>query len=182
MNLTDHTDPLILLAGERHVLRVFALDMPAPQAAALVGDSDTLARLLGLPAVNPAGVEVIDLADLAGVGLVRYLTEGDGIAEAALAADAAALTALQGWVLILRSQAVATPTTLQPAPTLRLIGRYAEEELPLAFEPLPSAAAVGLIPQGKPPMSDARIGGMVATVVLVLMAIFTTLFVYLAGR
>lgn len=33
----------------------------------------------------------------------------------------------------------------------------------------------------KPPKSDARIGGMVATVVLVFLAIFVTIFVWTAG-
>ena len=32
----------------------------------------------------------------------------------------------------------------------------------------------------KPPKSDARIGGMVATVVLVLLAVFTTLIIWIA--
>ncbi len=32
----------------------------------------------------------------------------------------------------------------------------------------------------KPPKSDARIGGMVATVVLILLAVFTALFIWIA--
>jgi hypothetical protein len=36
-------------------------------------------------------------------------------------------------------------------------------------------------PDRKPPKSDARIGGMVATAVLVFLAIFTVLFVLTAG-
>jgi hypothetical protein len=36
-------------------------------------------------------------------------------------------------------------------------------------------------PDRKPPKSDARIGGMVATAVLVFLALFTTYFVLTAG-
>jgi hypothetical protein len=36
-------------------------------------------------------------------------------------------------------------------------------------------------PDRKPPKSDARIGGMVATAVLVFLAIFTVIFVLTAG-
>lgn len=35
-------------------------------------------------------------------------------------------------------------------------------------------------PDPKPPKSDARIGGMVATAVLVFLAIFTVIFVWIA--
>lgn len=35
-------------------------------------------------------------------------------------------------------------------------------------------------PTPKPPKSDARIGGMVATVVLVLLALFTALIIWIA--
>lgn len=36
-------------------------------------------------------------------------------------------------------------------------------------------------PDRKPPKSDARIGGMVATAVLVFLAVFTTVIVWIAG-
>jgi len=36
-------------------------------------------------------------------------------------------------------------------------------------------------PDRKPPKSDARIGGMVATAVLVFLAVFTVIFVLTAG-
>jgi hypothetical protein len=35
-------------------------------------------------------------------------------------------------------------------------------------------------PDQKPPKSDARIGGMVATAVLIFLAIFTTVFIWIA--
>ena len=56
---------LTIPAGERQVLRVFALDLPREQALELIGQPDVLAGLLGVP-VDPAGIEVFDVADLAG--------------------------------------------------------------------------------------------------------------------
>jgi len=174
------SDPLHIPPGERHILRVFALSLPDP--ARLAGDGPALAALLGLPQIDPAGVEVFETADLSGVGLSTYLTEGDGVAEEALAADRDRLDALKGWVLILRSEAVTGPVTLAPAAALTFLGRYGEDIRPVRFEPLPSAAAEGLLPQGKPRMSDARMSGMVATAVLLLMFLFVAVFVWMAGK
>ncbi|MEO5621317.1 MAG: hypothetical protein ABIQ85_10385, partial [Cypionkella sp.] len=64
---------------------------------------------------------------------------------------------------------------------LRLIGLYREDTPQIVFEPLPDAAATGEVPQGKPVWSNARIGGMVATAVLIFLAIFTVLFIWMAG-
>ncbi len=44
----------------------------------------------------------------------------------------------------------------------------------------PEGATVTQDPDRKPPKSDARIGGMVAAVVLVFLAIFTTLIIWIA--
>lgn len=171
---------LTIPAGERQVLRVFALDLPREQALELIGQPDVLAGLLGV-AVDPAGIEVFDVADLAGVGLVTYLIEGDGAAEAQIAADRARLAALSGFVMIVRSQAFAGHAAeLRLDACLTPIGRYGEDVPVVQFEPLPNAAAVGLTGQGKPAMSDARIGGMVATAVLVLMFVFVAVFVWMA--
>lgn len=178
----SETTALTLPVGERHVLRVFTLALPGAEIAALRGDADLLAALLGVDMLDPAGVEVFDLADLEGVGLAAYLTQGNGVAEAQIAADRARLSALRGPVLILHASAFdGRATTLHPDPRLRFVGRYGEElPPPVQFEPLPDAAARGLLPQGKPVMSDARMSGMVATVVLLFLAIFTVIFVVMS--
>lgn len=136
-------------AHDRHGVRVFAARLTpedlqrdkASLAAALLGDAD----------LDPAFIEIFDLADLSGVGLSGYLTEGLGVPEAALAADRARLDALKGPVLILLSKALhGRAATLTPDSRLTLVGTYAEERPPVHFEPLPTAAAEGRLTPNPP--------------------------------
>lgn len=109
------------------------------------------AELLGDPDLDPAFVELFDLADLTGVGLSRYLVEGLGVPQAALQ-DPAQLDALKGPVLILLSKALhGRAVTLTPDPRLTLVGTYAEDRPPVHFDPLPSAAAQGGLTPDLPP-------------------------------
>jgi hypothetical protein len=176
---------LTLQPGERRVLRLFALDLPRAEVEGLEkspeGD-DLLSALLGVDALDRAAVEVFDVEDLTGIGLAGYLMAGDGIPEAQIEPDRQRLEEVTGGVLLVYSEAFpARPLTLTPDPRLRLIGLYREDTPQIVFEPLPDAAAMGEVPQGKPVWSNARIGGMVATAVLIFLAIFTVLFIWMAG-
>ena len=165
-------DGLLLPEGERHVLRVFALNLPAAEVARLSGKADLLAALLGVEALDPSAVEVFDLADLAGLGLAAYLVEGNGAAEAPIAADCDQLDALTGAVLILHSAAFeGRATRLHPDPRLRLIGRYGQDLPPALFEPLPDAAAKGLLPQGRPVATDMRRAARITVALLLIAAV-----------
>lgn len=118
------------------------------------------AELLGDPDLDPAFVELFDLADLTGVGLSGYLVEGLGV-PAATIPDPARLDALTGPVLILLSKALhGRAVTLTPDPRLTLVGTYAEDRPPVHFEPLPSAAAQGgHTPDLPPDRTPQRPGG-----------------------
>jgi hypothetical protein len=181
--------------GERHTLRVFALDMTATEVAAL-RDADAMpepgqvvpflraeaaARLLGV-AVDATHVEVFHSDDVEAIGLAAYLTEGNAVSQAQIAADAGMLDAYRGYVLTIRSRTFGgRAALLRPDPKARLIGTYAEEVPPVRFDPLPTPSASGALGGGKPPMSDARIGGMVATVALILMFALTAFVIWFAG-
>lgn len=133
---------LTIPAHDRDGVRVFTAKLSPEDLhrdkAALV------AELLGDPGLDPAFVEIFDLADLSTVGLSGYLTEGMGVPETALATDRARLDALKGPVLILLAKALhGREVTLTPDPRLTLVGTYAEERPPVHFEPLPTAAAKG---------------------------------------
>jgi hypothetical protein len=182
-------------ANERHTLRVFALDMTAAEVAVLRDSDapfapgqvlprlrpDAVARLLGV-VVDVAQVEVFHSDDIAAIGLAAYLTEGNAVAEAQIAADAGMLDKYEGYVLTIRSQAFGgQAAVLRPDPKLRLMGTYAETVPPVKFDPLPAASAKGVLGGGKPPMSDARMGGMVATVALLVMFGLTALVIWFAG-
>ncbi len=181
--------------NEHHTLRVFALDMTAAEVAALRDTEaasepgqvvpplrpDAAARLFGV-AVDVAQVELFHSDDIAAIGLAAYLTEGNAVAEAQIAADAGMLDGYQGYVLTIRSQAFGGQAALlQPDPKATLLGTYAEEVPPVRFDPLPTPSATGVLGGGKPPMSDARIGGMVATVALIIMFGLTAFLIWFAG-
>ncbi len=176
------TSALTLRAGERGMLRLFALDLPRAQAEALRGNAAALARLFGVAALDADGVEVLDLADLDELGLALYLTEGEGLDPSEIAPQQAEIDALTGHALILHSSAArGQALQLVPDPALRLIGAYVILNPPVLFEPLPRGGAEGtLAPPARAPKSDARIGGMVATVVLLFLALFTVAFIWMA--
>jgi hypothetical protein len=181
--------------NERHTLRVFALDMTASEVAVLrEAEADlepgqvvpflraeAAARLLGV-AVDVAQVEVFHSDDVEAIGLAAYLTEGNAVSQAQIAADAGMLDAYRGYVLTIRSQAFGgQAAVLHPDPKLRLMGTYAETVPPVRFDPLPTSSATGVLGGGKPPMSDARMGGMVATVALIVMFALTAFVIWFAG-
>ena len=189
-------DDLTVSPGERHVLRVFTLDLD-PEAAERMrnrpeaadplaavdpslrhADRAAVAALFGLADIDPAHVELVDTAELGGLGLAAYLIEGDAAAEDQIAAARVRLDSLQGPVLIVTSAAfLDQPVTLRPAPGVTFVGRYAEDVPPVRFDPLPDASARGVIGGaggvGSGPVGLSAIStlGIVVLVVLVLGAI-----------
>lgn len=141
---------LTIPALDRDGIHVFSARLSADD---LRRDKARLAaELLGDPDLDPAFIEVFDVADLSGVGLAGYLTEGLGVPEAALSRDRDRLDALRGPVLILLSKALhGREVTLVVDPRLTLVATHAEERPPVHFEPLPSAAAQGTLTPDLPP-------------------------------
>ena len=131
--------------------------------------------LLGDPDLDPAYVEVFDVADLSDIGLSGYLTEGLGVPEAALEADHARLDAVKGPVLVLPSKALhGRAVTLTPDPRLALIGTYREDRPPVHFEPLPTAATQGVLsppPLPAPPPQRPTLAFVLMGIALALVAL-----------
>ena len=172
-------------AAERGVIRVFSLSMDAAEAEALHDDPAALNAALGGD-VDSDFVEVFPLTNLDGVGLVRYLSEGNGVPPDQLAPDRAKLERLSGWVLIVFSSAFRdAAATLAPAPALRLIGTYGEAQTDWrATQTVTSDAAK---PFTSPPQpvkkrpSDAAMSGRVATVALIVLGLLTWLVIWISG-
>lgn len=141
---------LVIPAHDRLGVRVFQAALTPDE---MRRDKGRLVQaLLGDPDIDPAHVELFEVADLSDLGLAGYLTEGLGIADAALVADRPRLDALKGPVLILLSQALhGREVTLTPDPRLTLIGTYREDRPPVHFEPLPTTAATGTLTPALPP-------------------------------
>lgn len=177
--------PIDIPANQTGVIRVFALSMTEAEAHALKSDPDAINAALGAE-VDPEHVEIFALSDLEGVGLVGYLSEGNAVPSQQLTPDRAMLERLGGWVMIVFSRAFdSAPATLTLDPALTLIGEYGAAGVDWrAAETIVSEAAK---PYTAPPQtvkkrpSDAAMSGRIATVVLILLGLFTWAMIWIAG-
>ena len=172
--------------NERGVVRVFALSMTDPDAQGLKDSPEAVAEALGCDGLlDMAHVEVFPVAHLEGVGLSGYLSDGAGVPDAQLAADRTKLDSLGGWVIVVFSLAFEDrATTLRPAAALTLIGTYGETRTDTrATQTVASEAAKPYSGDPAPPKrrSDAAMSGRIATLVLILLAVFTYIFIRIAG-
>lgn len=182
---------MIVPANERGQVRVFSLamteaevdDLRAAQLPPASVNAAAIAKVLGTAFIDPQHVDLFHTNAIAALGLSAYLIQGCAIPDTQVMATKAQLDSYRGPVLIVRSPAFGAKTaTLQPIAKVTLMGSFSEEMPSIRFEPLPDASAKGILsPKAKPPKSDARIGGMVATVVLILMFIFVAVFVWIGS-
>lgn len=181
------TEPLTIKPKEQGVIRLFALDLAEAQIATFVNPRTShtggaevwpLRIALGLPELSAAGIEVIKVENLAGIGLMGYLNEGQGISLEALEPYRAAIEGLTGHVVILHPSAAPQGGTIDPQPPLSHIATLAEAppdtEVGELTADLTSAPA-------KPKKSDARVGGMVATYALIAMFAIVALIIWIAS-
>lgn len=126
------TTPLHIPQGEHGKIRVFAVNRPVGemQSALQTMSKQDLARdLLANASLDTSTAELFPVADLTGVGLPGYLTEGYAVGTAQVDPDRARLDALEGYVLIVFSETFGTrEMTLTPGADLTLIGTYTEFE------------------------------------------------------
>jgi hypothetical protein len=175
-------------ATERGVIRIFMANLTTEQAESFTEspDEDTPAainRALDVTYIDSDFVELFALSNLEWVGLAGYLTDGLGVAAEDVKPNASRLNAMSGQVLIVLSQAFGGfETTITPTAPLKWIGTYTEEDANVKFEPLPSEGAKGTAeaPTGRPPKSDARVGGMIAMYALIAMFAFVGLLIWVA--
>lgn len=167
------TGGLTVAPNERNVLRVFALDISGDEASRLRDAPDrdrALGALLGVERIDPDRVEILNADDLAGVGLAGYLVDGQGAAEAQIAADRSRLDAVHGYLMIVRPGAFgAAATTLHPIAAARLVGNYSEDVPVVRFEPLPDAGAKETV-SAPPPVTPAKLPGGMGKGVYIAMA------------
>ena len=98
---------LTLTPADRSAVYLLAVDPEAPQMAALLAPRrlngedrrPPLAALLGLPPEAEDELELVNPADLEGVGLSGYLTEGMGLDPEEVTPDRARLDAVTAPVI-----------------------------------------------------------------------------------
>ena len=164
--------------GHERLVWVFAADAPVSEIEPLVGAG--LGEVLGLwHEPDPAHVECVDASTLNAYGVARYVSEANGLD---VGEDGAMLDALSGTICLVFSKALGPQAArFAPEAPFRLVGRYGAPVTIPSMDRLKSDSAKGLLAQGKPPASPARISGMVATFVLLFLAVFVAAFVWIAG-
>ncbi|WP_083100550.1 hypothetical protein [Pseudophaeobacter leonis] len=162
--------------AERSVIRVFDLDMP-PEQARFLAEPGALAQVLGLEDIDLDHVEIFPVSDLEELGLAGCLIQGCGIPEEDVAPDRAALTAIKGYVLLLRSRAFAgAATRLTPASQITLVASYGEKPINWSAPAMPETDSSRLYSGTKLPPRAARaqarrIGASLFAVVMCLFAL-----------
>lgn len=182
------SDTIQIKSGEQGVVRVFDVDLPAEEVPAFVrrNGSWPLRDALGAQHLEPDRAEVLNVADLTGVGLAGYLEEGMGVPPDQIAPLRARLNALSGAVLVLPSRAFGgTEQVLAPRAPLHLVATFTEGRDPVTFDPLPDESArtppEPLAPVTRKPPSDAAMSGRVATIALLVLAILVAVMVWIAA-
>lgn len=185
-------------ANENGIIRVFTLSMSDEQARALKANSKDLAGengasslqelALGSTTLNDAHTEVFPISDLGDMTLADYLIEGAGATEEAINADRFKLSSLEGWVMVVYSNAFrGIKQRLNPSAQLTLVGTYPQTgtdwSAPLDLS-TPSALPRGpeaSEPEDEKRPSDAAMSGRIATVALLVMFLLVGLMVWVAG-
>ncbi|MEL6640759.1 MAG: hypothetical protein AAFP98_05525 [Pseudomonadota bacterium] len=176
---------LTVSATEHGLIRVFRLSEPLFHALETAPDFGPLEKALGVILAEPADVQLIAADSLKGLGLAPFLAMGYGIESDALADAVGLQDATDDHFVVVRSGAFGgAAVTLAQTPDAKLIATLAEDG-PTApqIAPLQSDSTAGILTQEqvKPPMSDARVGGMVATFALLVMFALVALMIWIAG-
>lgn len=167
-------------ANDHGQIRVFATDLPLPDD--VTGKTaDGIAGILGAP-VDVTYVDVVRIDDLGEMPLSSYIASGYAMQPDAV--DKAAVDAITGYAILVLSRATqGRDVTLNLAPGLRHVTTYSPNIRMTPPAHLPDGGAEGVLegPRTKAPKSDARIGGMVATVALVVMFLIVAMMIWIAA-
>lgn len=162
-------------------VRVFQIDQTIGH------DVTALAQALGAAITTPDDVQFVAADTLRDIGLAQFLMLGYGIAQADMSPEMDRLNGLTGDFAIVRSGAFGpNGATLATQSTAKLVAAFTEEGAPPpSMTPLTSDSTQGVVTPpdtpAKKPKSDARIGGMVATVALILMGLLVWLMIWIGG-
>lgn len=161
---------LTVAPHERGVIRLFALDM-RPEEAKFLREPGAADQVLGVEGLDPEQIDIFPVSDLEDLGLYGYLNEGCGVSEDQL--NRAALEAVEGWVMVVRSAAFGgRAATLAPDPGLRLIGLYTEEATNWSGSTIETESAKPFsAPQPAPKDDQPRRIGSAVLALVILMAI-----------
>jgi hypothetical protein len=165
------------------ILWVFAIELAEDAIATFKDDTTPISPLvaaLGLSHIDTDFIEIFDADTIRDYGFAKYLTEANGMDPAQVNPETAMLAAITGHVLLVFSDAL-DGQTLMPTAPLRFVGRYKATQSVHPLQKIDTDAAKGVLPQPKPPKSDARMSGMVATAALLVMFLIVAMMIWIAG-
>ena len=185
-------DPNTVAQNEYGVIRLYTIDLPherieeyrEPQFGADDEKVWPLKDALGARFLDSDFIEVFDVADLADLGLVGYLTVGNGVAERDVEPYKDLLDGVQGHLVMIVSLAFGGfDQTLSPQSPLRFLAAFREDKPDIKFETLPDGGSQGPVEDASPKKrpSDAAMGGRVATIALLVMAALVWVMIKIAG-
>ena len=140
-----------------------------------------LAELFGTTTLDPTYIDIVSIVDLSSMSLADYIKQGYDVEIAEY--DIQAVNGIEGYaILILSSASDGKIVTLRPNPDVHHVTTYVPTAQLQVIAPLNSDAASGTFDgtAAKPTKSDARIGGMVATVALIVMFLLVAVMVWVA--
>lgn len=176
---------LDVAANEYGLIRVLRLSGALHHALEQSDGFEPLEKALAVIIAAPEDVQIVASASLRGLGLAPFLAMGYGVAADDLAAAPGLQDATEDSYVIIRSGAFGgAAVTLTQSADAQLVATLAEEGAPTPpLTALTSESAKGILtePAAKPAKSDARIGGMVATVALLVLFALAGLMIWVAG-
>ena len=174
-------------ANEHGKVHVFQLSDALAGEIAQLDSLASLAATLNALIVQPDDVQIVSETTLHDLGLAQFLMLGHGISEADIGPDMDRLNALTGSFAIIRSGAFGgAEVTIPQNAEATWVATFTEGGAAAApLTPLTSDATKGHLPPADPPTkkpkSDARIGGMVATIALLLMGLLVCLMIWVGS-
>lgn len=170
---------LTIPANDHGQIRIFSVPTPAPAGLEEKAPA-ALQALFGTDTLDVDFVDVVDTRQLAGLSLLDYLHQGYDIPPDA--ADDQALRDLRGIVVLIMSRATREEeTTLTLAPGVSHVTTTGDPARLRITPPVATAAAGGLIPEGKSAPTQAAMSGRIAMVALIVMFLIVGLMIWIAA-
>lgn len=168
-------------AHEHGVVRIFALSSDIDMAIAHDGTLASLELALGV-LLKDDDVQIIKIETVSELGLSTFLEMAYAIIPEDLAAQRDAVNALTGTIAVIRSGAFGGDDIIIHDDML-VATLHEEGGTRAGLAPLTATSAEGILDaptKTKPPKSDARIGGMIATYALIFMFALVGLMIWIA--
>lgn len=184
--MIENFDPTQVSEHEHGIVRLFATNSQLSMDIGHSGTYDRLCRALGIEQIDPEQVQQLQTGVLADMTVSDFLREGYevDVGDAQMRKTLNALTKDDVLLLVIRSAAfLDRPATLTVDGEAKLIATLREPDVDVVFKPLPKPNPTEILvdQMTKKTPSDAAIGGRVATVALLVMALLVYVMIKVAS-